>query len=93
LRLSQIFQPRITFIKKTGDEEGEIVFLVRLEGVLDSAEKVKEVAGLEEMPVVRTGRRDRNRGRWGRMLSFCEIDREAKERIEAWFVQKGILME
>ena len=90
LRLSQVFQAKTALVPKTGGEEGEMAFMLRLGGLLDSTVTVKEVAELEEAPVVMRGKRDRDRGR-GQLLRFCEVDTEAMKRIEAWFLQRGIL--
>lgn len=57
----------------------------RLGGLLGTAEKVKEVAGLEEVPAVKEGWSERE---W---ISFCLVDFETRDRLEAWRAQKAML--
>lgn len=67
------------------DAEGNAWCLIRLGGLLDSAEKVMEVAGLEDVPDVTEGMNEMGVAR------FCMVDEEAKKRIEEWVEQQQVL--
>ena len=70
-------------IPVTGEQKA--MFGFRLGGLLGSAEKVKEVAGLEQVPMVKEGWSDRE---W---IRFCLVDSETKKTLEAWLAQKAVL--
>lgn len=55
-----------------------MMLLFRLGGLLDSAEKVKEVVGLDQAPVVREGMNERG------LVEFCLADQDAKKKLEGW---------
>jgi hypothetical protein len=61
------------------------MLLFRLGGLLDSAEKVKEIAGLDELPVVREGMSEMG------IVNFCVVDRDVQKRLEEWLAQKAVL--
>ena len=61
------------------------MLLFRLGGLLDSAEKVKEVAGLEKLPRVVVGE-----GGMG-IMKFCLVERETQKKLEEWLVQQSVL--
>lgn len=84
LNLPQVFKGQSASIAAPGTD-GEMMLLFRLGGVLDSAEKVKELAGLKELPVVREG--------WSEMgiVRFCVVDKEAQKELEQWLAQKAVL--
>jgi hypothetical protein len=73
LLLPKVFKGQSASIPTAG-AEGELMLLFQLQGLLDSAEKVKEVAGLEELPVVKEGV-----GEMG-VVKFCVVDREVQRR-------------
>lgn len=60
------------------DADGNRWTLFRIGGLLESKEKVKEIAGLERVPKVTLGIGERN------MSEFVWVDDEAREQIEAW---------
>lgn len=55
--------------------DGRLMFRLRLGGRLDSAETVKEVAGLEQLPEVRKGWDDVG------AVKFCVIDQEVQQKL------------
>jgi hypothetical protein len=61
------------------------MMLFRLGGPLDSPEKVKEIAGLNELPVVRKG--------WSEMgmMKFCAVDLNVQKKLEEWLAQRAVL--
>lgn len=63
---------------------GDPMFVIRLGGLLSTAEKVKEVAGLEEMPKVVNGMSEMG------MASFCLVDGKAKKAIDEWLAQAQV---
>jgi hypothetical protein len=79
-----VFKGQSASIAATGTD-GEMMLLFRLGGVLDSAEKVREIAGLKELPVVREGLSETG------IVRFCVVDQEAQNKLEQWLVQKAVL--
>ncbi|KAE8454430.1 hypothetical protein EG329_000052 [Mollisiaceae sp. DMI_Dod_QoI] len=67
------------------DADGHRWTLFRLGGLLESAEKVKEIVGLEELPKVTKGM-----GEFG-MASFVWVDDEGAEKIERWMEMQQIV--
>ncbi|KAF1920590.1 hypothetical protein BDU57DRAFT_544270 [Ampelomyces quisqualis] len=84
LQLPKVFKGQSATIPATGGD-GELVHLFRLGGLLDSAEKVKEIAGLEELPVVREGVNEMG------PVKFCVVEREAQDKLEEWLKQRAVL--
>ncbi|OAK95010.1 hypothetical protein IQ06DRAFT_284998 [Phaeosphaeriaceae sp. SRC1lsM3a] len=86
LQLPKVFKGQSATIPTTGGD-GELMLLFRLGGLLDSPEKVKEIAGLEDLPVVREG--------WSEMgvVKFCVVDKDAQRKLEEWLAQKAVLQE
>jgi len=82
LRLKDVLNSLSTVVH---DAEGKAWCLIRLGGLLDSAEKVKEVAGLEETPQVTEGQNEMG------IAKFCMVDEEAKKKIESWVEQRQAL--
>jgi hypothetical protein len=64
----------IPIIKEDGSQEQ--AFLFRLGGLLESAEKVKQVTELAELPRVVNGESEMG------MAKFCVVDLKAKGKIE-----------
>lgn len=62
-----------------------MMLLFRLGGLLSSPEKVKEIAGLRELPVVREGMSEMG------IVQFCAVDKEAQKKLEQWLAQKAVL--
>jgi hypothetical protein len=60
------------------DSDGHRWTLFRLGGLLESQEKIKDIAGLEQMPKVTTGIGSRG------MSDFVWVDDAAREKIEHW---------
>ena len=54
-------------------------FIIQLEGLLNSAQKVQEAAALSAAPAVATGTND-----CGKATQFCEIDGHARAKILNW---------
>jgi hypothetical protein len=65
--------------------DGKSVIVFRLGGLLDSGEKVKEVAGLERLPRLVEGE-----GELG-MTTFCIVDESSKKKIDAWLAQAQVV--
>ncbi|KAJ4384425.1 hypothetical protein N0V86_000024 [Didymella sp. IMI 355093] len=64
--------------------DGGLVLLFRLGGLLGDAEKVREVAGLEEAPVVQKGWSERG------LVSFVVVDESAKKRLDEWLTLQSV---
>jgi hypothetical protein len=79
-----MFKGQSASIAATGID-GEMLLLFRLGGILDSAENVREIAGLKELPVVREGLSEMGIAR------FCVVDKEVQKKLEQWLVQKAVL--
>jgi hypothetical protein len=82
LQLKDVFRGQSAAIPAP---DGDLMLLFRLGGVLDSAEKVKEVAGMDEVPIVREGSSERG------PVKFCVVDQEAKKKLEEWLTQQSVL--
>ena len=52
---------------------------------MDSAEKVKEVAGLESLPKVVEGESARG------IVNFCLVGKTTQRKLEEWLVQQAVL--
>jgi hypothetical protein len=74
LQLPEVFKGQSATFPTTGGD-GEFMYLFRLGGLLDSAEKVKEIAGLEEVPVVREGVNEMG------PIQFCVVGRGGAEEV------------
>lgn len=61
------------------------MLLFRLGGLLDSAEKVKEIAGLENLPKVVEGESGVG------IMRFCLVKKETQKILEDWLVQQAVL--
>jgi hypothetical protein len=59
--------------------------LFRLGGLLESAEKVKEIVCLDKMSEVREGSNEMG------MVKFCVVDMEAQKKLEKWLAQRAVL--
>jgi hypothetical protein len=79
-----VFKDNSATIPTTGGN-GETVLLFRLGGVLDTAEKVQDVAGLEILPKVVEGE-----GGMG-IVKFCLVEKETQRMLEEWLVQQAVL--
>ncbi|KAF2675896.1 hypothetical protein K458DRAFT_447777 [Lentithecium fluviatile CBS 122367] len=84
LRLPDVFKDNSATIPTTS-KDGQTMLLLRLGGLLDSAEKVKEVAGLERLPKVVEGQSEVG------IKKFCVVGKETQKRLEEWLVQQAIL--
>jgi hypothetical protein len=62
-----------------------MMLLFRMGGLLDSPEKVKEIAGLDELPVVKEGMNEMG------PVKFCIVDKEVLQKLEEWLAQKAVL--
>jgi hypothetical protein len=84
LQLPQVFKSQSATIPAPS-ADGEMMMLFRLGGPLDSPEKVKEIAGLNELPVVRKG--------WSEMgmMKFCVVDLNVQKKLEEWLAQRAVL--
>ena len=86
LKLSEVFKTQSATLPTTSPNGG-MMLLFRLGGLLDSAEKVKNIAGLDEAPVVVEGVSDRG------PVKFCMVGKETQKKLEEWLVAKGVLGE
>ncbi|KAF2814824.1 uncharacterized protein BDZ99DRAFT_458796 [Mytilinidion resinicola] len=68
----------------TADGRQEQAFVFRLGGLLENAEKVREVAGLEKLPKVVNGQ-----GEMG-PAQFCVVDLKAKGKVEDWLAMSQV---
>jgi hypothetical protein len=84
LQLPKVFKGQSATIPTNG-ADGELMLLFRLGGLLDSPEKVKEIAGLDELPVVKEGRNEMG------SVKFCVVDKEVQQKLEEWLAQKAVL--
>lgn len=84
LHLPDIFKTQTATISTTG-EDGGLMLLFRLGGLLDTPEKVQEVAGLDEVPKVVQGMNEMG------LAKFCYVDKEAQKKLEEWLVQQAVL--
>jgi hypothetical protein len=66
------------------DKEGNKWCVFRLRGLLASAEKVKEIAGLKEVPKVTKGQNESGE------VDFCWVDEEAKGKIDEWMMVRQV---
>ena len=82
LQLKNVFQGQSASIPHP---DGGLVLLFRLGSLLDSAEKVQEVAGLDEPPVEQEGWSERG------PVKFVMVDEEAKGKLEEWLTQQSVL--
>jgi hypothetical protein len=64
--------------------DGQTLFLFRLGGLLDSEEKVGEIAGLQDTPRVVVGSSEMES-----KARFCLVDEKAKRKIEEWLARVG----
>ncbi|KIW68924.1 hypothetical protein PV04_04836 [Phialophora macrospora] len=60
-------------------------YILRLEGPLDTAERIKTAAGLVQVPAITPGVGDS-----GAPTSFCEIDGQAKVKLLDWISQHHV---
>ena len=84
LQLPSVFKGQSASIATAG-EDGEMMLLFRLGGLLGSPEKVQEVAGLEEPPAVMDGMSEMG------VVKFCAVDKEAQKKLEDWLTQQAVL--
>jgi hypothetical protein len=64
--------------------DGKNFFLFRLGGLLGDAEKIRDIAGLEETPKVVEGQSEMG------VTSFCVVDEVAKGKIERFLAQAQV---
>jgi hypothetical protein len=81
LSLKSVFDSRSAAVPHP---DGGLVLLFRLGGLLGDAEKVREVAGLEEAPVVQEGWSERG------PVRFVVVDKSAKKRLEEWLTLQSV---
>ena len=86
LELPKVFKGQSATIPTAG-ADGELMLLFRLGGLLDTPEKVKEIAGLDETPMVRDGMSEMG------IVQFCVVDKEAQKKLEEWLAQRAVLQE
>ena len=84
LQLKDVFKDQSATIPTTG-ERGEHVWLFRLGGLLDTPEKVKEIARLDDVPKTVSGLSEMGLAR------FCYVDMEAQKKLEQWLTQQSVL--
>jgi hypothetical protein len=84
LQIPRIYKDRSAVIQTTGPDGG-MVWLFRLGGLLDTPEKVQEIAGLDKVPRVVTGIGETS------LAKFCYVDKEAQKKLEEWLTQQSVL--
>ncbi|KAF2641221.1 hypothetical protein P280DRAFT_542367 [Massarina eburnea CBS 473.64] len=84
LQLQKVFKDNSATITATSSG-GETTLFFKLGGLLDSPEKVKELAGLEELPKVVVGM-----GTTG-PVKFCLVNKKTQKRLQKWLVQQTVL--
>lgn len=84
LQLPKVLKEHSATIPTTG-ADGETMWLFRLGGLLDSPEKVREVARLEALPKVVTGMSEMGLAR------FCVVGKDAQRRLEEQLTQRAVL--
>jgi hypothetical protein len=84
LQLPKVFKGQSATIPTAG-ADGEMMLLFRLGGLLDTPEKVKEIAGLEELPIVREGESEMG------IMKFCVVSKEVQGTLEEWLKQRAVL--
>jgi hypothetical protein len=84
LQLPNVFKGQSATIPTDG-AGGELMLLFRLGGLLDSPEKVKDIVGLEELPVVKEGVSETG------VVKFCVVGKEVQQKLEEWLAQKAVL--
>jgi len=62
-----------------------MMLLFRLGGLLNTAEKVKEVASLDRVPVEQEGMSEMG------PVKFCLVDKDAQKKLEEWLTQQSVL--
>lgn len=83
LQLKTVFSSQSARIRlKAG---GDFMLLFRLGGLLDTAKKVKEVAGLEQAPAVHEGESGSG------TVKFCLVDQDVKKKLEEWLTHQCVL--
>ncbi|KAJ4348123.1 uncharacterized protein N0V89_009495 [Didymosphaeria variabile] len=83
-QLPELFKSNGTTIPVKGQEES-LMFGFRMGGLLNSAEKVKEVGKMEGLPNVEDG--------WSETgpVKFCMVDLKTKRNLEEWLAQWAVL--
>lgn len=61
------------------------MLLFRLGGLLDTPEKVKEIAGLDELPIMKEGMSEMG------VFNFCVVDKDAQKKLKEWLAQRAVL--
>jgi hypothetical protein len=84
LQLPKVFKGQSATIPTNG-ADGELMLLFRLGGLLDTPQKVKDIAGLDELPVVKEGMNELG------PVRFCVVDKEVQKKLEEWLAQKAVL--
>ncbi|KAF2827439.1 hypothetical protein CC86DRAFT_455101 [Ophiobolus disseminans] len=84
LQLPKVFKGQSATIP-TASVDGGLMLLFRLGGLLDTPEKVKQIAGLDGVPVVKGGMSEMG------MVQFCVVDKETQKKLEEWLVQRAVL--
>ncbi|KAI4955485.1 hypothetical protein J4E91_001346 [Alternaria rosae] len=86
LSLLKVFKSQSAFIPTSG-ADGEMMLLFRLGGLLSSAKKVQEVAGLDRVPVEQEGMSEMG------PVKFCLVDKDAQKKLEQWLTQQSVLQQ
>lgn len=84
LQLPNIYKDQSATIPTTG-EGGSFLWLFRLGGLLDTPEKIKEIAGLDEDPKVVNGFSETG------LVKFCYVDKEAQKKLGEWLTLQSVL--
>ncbi|CAO2656393.1 Nn.00g051960.m01.CDS01 [Neocucurbitaria sp. VM-36] len=84
LQLPKLFKGQSASIPMAG-ADGEMMYLFRLGGLLKTPGKVKEVADLEELPVIREGMNEKE------IVTFCVVNKDTQKKLEEWLTQQSVL--
>lgn len=82
LQLKDVFRSQSASVPHP---DGGLVLLFRLGGLLNSPQKVQDVAGLDEPPVEQEGWSERG------PVKFVVVDEVAKKKLEDWLTQQSVL--
>ncbi|KAF2788390.1 hypothetical protein K505DRAFT_353236 [Melanomma pulvis-pyrius CBS 109.77] len=84
LQLSNVYKDQSATIPTTG-EDGGFLWLFRLGGLLNTPEKIKQIAGLDEDPKVVNGISETG------LVKFCYVDKQAQKKLEEWLTLQSVL--
>jgi hypothetical protein len=81
-------KPPTTGAPPLSPTQARAMYLIKLDGILDTPEKIQDAAGLDECPDAIQATRDD-----GRSSFFCTVDGKAKHTITHWLTMQNLLFE